>query len=106
MGLSQQAISQLEQRESIDPKLLEQVAKILKVPVGAIKGFNDEAAVNFISNTFHHSGLFNRYCTLNFNPLDKYVELVDKNEKLYAALLKEKDEKIALLERLAGEKKK
>jgi transcriptional regulator with XRE-family HTH domain len=106
LGLSQQAVSLLEQRETIDPELMDKISKILKVPVEAIKNFNEEAAVNFISNTFNHSGLFNRDCTLNFNPLDKYVELVEKNEKLYAALLKEKDEKIVLLERLAGEKKK
>jgi transcriptional regulator with XRE-family HTH domain len=106
LGLSQQAVSLLEQRETIDPELMDKISKILKVPVEAIKNFNEEAAVNFISNTFNHSGLFNRDCTLNFNPLDKYVELVEKNEKLYASLLKEKDEKIALLERLAGEKKK
>jgi transcriptional regulator with XRE-family HTH domain len=75
LGLSQQAVSQLEQREMIDPKLLEQVAKALKVPAEAIKSFNEEAANNFI-NTFHdHSG-FNYHCT--FNPLDKVVELYER----------------------------
>jgi len=106
LGLSQQSVSLLEQKETLDAELLDKISKVLKVPVEAIRNFNEEAAVNFISNTFNHSGLFNRDCTLNFNPLDKYVELVEKNEKLYTALLKEKDEKIALLERLAGEKKK
>lgn len=106
LGISQQSISLLETKETIDPETLEQIAKILKVPVDAIKSFDEEAAVNFISNTFNYSGLFNRDSTINFNPLDKYVELVEKNEKLYAALLKEKDEKIALLEKVLGEMKK
>ncbi len=52
LGISQQAISLLEQREKIDDKVLGDVAKILKVPVDAIKNFNEEAAVNIISNTF------------------------------------------------------
>ena len=36
---------------------------------------------------------------MNFNPVDKVVEL-------YERIIKEKDEKIALLERVLGEKKK
>jgi hypothetical protein len=31
---------------------------------------------------------------------------MEENKKLYTALLKEKDEKISLMERLLGEKKK
>jgi transcriptional regulator with XRE-family HTH domain len=98
LGLSQQAISQLEQRGVIDPKLLEQVAKILKVTPEAIRNFNEEAAFNFINNfndnSINHGPLNNYHCT--FNPLDKVVEL-------YERMLKEKDE---LIEKLAGEKKK
>jgi len=43
LGLSQQAISALEQKEAIDEKVLEDVSKILKVPVDAIRRFNEEA---------------------------------------------------------------
>jgi len=39
-----------------------------------------------------------------FNPLDKYVEQAEQIKKLYDALLKEKDEKIALLERMLEKK--
>lgn len=108
LGLSQQSISDLEKKETIDPETLELIAKTLKVPVEAIKTFNEEAANNYIStfndNSTNNGAIIGYHCT--FNPLDKYVEAVEKNEKLYSALLKEKDEKIALLEKLAGEKKK
>ena len=36
---TQRKISLLEQKETIDPEILEQVAKVLKVPVGSNKKF-------------------------------------------------------------------
>ncbi|WP_081147615.1 helix-turn-helix transcriptional regulator [Niastella vici] len=107
LGISQQSVSLLESKETIDPETLEQIAKTLKVPVEAIKSFNEEAAVNIIANTFQDESVayaYNYKCT--FNPLDKYIETVEKNEKLYEALLKSEREKIALLEKMLGEKKK
>jgi len=107
LGISQQSVSQLETKETIDPETLEQIAKTMKVPVDAIRNFNEESAIFNIQNNYDHSTpaySFNNYCT--FNPLDKYVEAVEKNEKLYAALLKEKDDKIALLEKFLTERKK
>lgn len=101
LGLSQQAISALEQKERIDDKILEDVAKILNVPVESIRGFNEEAAVNYI-NTFsdHSKGEFNYQCT--FNPLEKYVEAMEENKKLYERLLATEREKIALMEKMMG----
>jgi transcriptional regulator with XRE-family HTH domain len=107
LGISQQSVSLLETKETIDPETLEQIAKTLKVPVEAIKNFNEDAAVNIIANTFQDESVayaYNYKCT--FNPLDKYIETVEKNEKLYEALLKSEREKIALLEKMLGDKKK
>ena len=39
--------------KTIEPDLLEQVAKVLKVPVEAIKNFSEAAAINIISSTLH-----------------------------------------------------
>src|SRR6267378_3387442 len=79
---SQQRVSLLEQKEEIEDPILEEVAKVLKVPVEAIKNFDEEKAINIISNTFHHTnGLINYNPT--FNPLDKYIEQVEENKKLY-----------------------
>ena len=102
---NQRKVSLLEQKDVIEPELLEQVAKVLKVPVDAIKNFDETSAVNFISSTFHdNASIINTNCTLNINPIDKWMEALEENKKLYAALLKEKDEKIALLESLIKKK--
>lgn len=101
LGISQQAISALEQKEALDREMLEKVAKALKVSTESIKSFNEETAVNFF-NTFNDSsvnhGAFaahNFNCT--FNPLDKVIEL-------YEALLKSEREKNALLEKILDKK--
>ena len=98
LGLSQQAVSVLEQKEKIDDKILDDVAKVLKVPVEAIKNFNEEAALNIINNTFNDQAVLNGILyNPTFNPIDKVVEL-------YERMIKEKDEKIALLEKMLDKK--
>lgn len=100
LGISQQALSKLEQSEKLEEKRLQEVAKILGVPAKAIKNFNEERAITIISSTLHdQSGCVNHNPTFNFNPIDKIVELYD-------ALLKEKDEKIRLFENFLKETRK
>lgn len=99
LGLSQQAISALEQKEKIDEKILGDVAKVLKVPTEAIKNMTDDSAANFI-NTFNDSSvnnapLGNFQCT--FNPIDKLVEVFEENKRLYEKLLQAEKEKSELL---------
>lgn len=93
---NQKKISLLEQKEIVETDILEQVAKILKVPAEAIENFDEDQAVNIISNTFTS----NDASTLNavniqptFNPLDKMVEL-------YERMLEQQKEMIEKLERL------
>lgn len=106
LGITQQAVSQLEQKEALDKEILEKVANALKVPSDAIKNFNEDIAVNIVATTFNsHDNSFAHQCIFNINPLEKYIEQVDENKKLYEALLKSEREKIALLERLLNEKK-
>ncbi|MGM5630831.1 helix-turn-helix transcriptional regulator [Apibacter raozihei] len=90
LGVSQATVSDYEQKELLEDKILEKVSQALKVPVEAIKNMTDEATVNYI-NTFNDSanGNFNNYsCT--FNPLDKVVEL-------YERMLKDREELIEKL---------
>lgn len=95
---NQKKISALEQKEVIDDPLLQQVAAVLKVPVEAIKNFDEEQAVNIISNTFHdQSNGYNYYPTFNVNPIEKWLEALDENKKLYERMLKEKDDLIEKL---------
>jgi transcriptional regulator with XRE-family HTH domain len=103
---NQRKISVLEDKEVIEQTLLEQVAEALKVPVEAIKNFSEEATINIIANTFQDESsayTYNYKCV--FNPFDKWVETVDKNEKLYEALLKSEREKVAMLEKMLKERK-
>jgi transcriptional regulator with XRE-family HTH domain len=105
---NQQKVSYLEQKQEIDPSILEEVAKALKVSPDVIRNFNDDAVINVISNTFSshdNSTLHAVNFQPTFNPLEKLIEMIDENKKLYAALLKEKDEKVALLEKCLREKK-
>lgn len=101
MGLTQQAISQLEQKEALDPKQLEEIAKILKVSPDMIKYMTDDAANNFI-NTFNDNSGFNFQCT--FNPLDKYIEAMEANKALYERMLASEKEKSEMLQKIIDSK--
>lgn len=106
---TQKKISQLEAREKIEADILEQVAKILKVSPEAIQRFDEENALNIISNTFtsHDTSTLNAInhnCT--FNPLDKLVEAYEENKKLYERLIEAEKEKVAYLERIVINDKK
>lgn len=97
MGLTQQAVSQLEAKESIDREILEKVSKALGISVDAIKRFNEEMAINIFSNTFNdHAVNMNYQCT--FNPIEKWMEVVEENKKLYERLLQSEREKVHILE--------
>jgi transcriptional regulator with XRE-family HTH domain len=109
---NQQKISLLEQKEIIDDPLLEQVAVQLKVPAEAIKNFDEEAAVYNIQNNYEGSnagaigvsgGTQNYDCT--FNPLEKYIQAVEENKKLYERLLQAEKEKNTLLQSLLNNRK-
>ncbi len=102
---NQQKISLLEQKETIDPALLQQISAALKIPAEAIQNFDEEQAINIISNTFHDTqGLINYSPTFNNNPIDKLVQLHEEKIALYERMLKEKDEMMARLEKLIGKK--
>ncbi|MET3025918.1 helix-turn-helix transcriptional regulator [Flavobacterium sp. UW10123] len=96
---SQKKISILEQKELIENDILNQVAKILKVPVQAIENFDEDSVINIVTNTFSDFKdnavaspvAMNYNCT--FNPLDKMVEL-------YERMLEQQKEMIEKLEKL------
>jgi len=100
LGISQQAISKLEQSEEIEDTTLEKVANALGVTADAIKNYSDETVLNIISNTFTS----NDNSTINainiqptFNPLDKLMEALEANKELYERLLASEREKVELL---------
>lgn len=107
---SQKRVSLMEQKETIENNLLEQVAAIFKIPVEAIENLDEEQAVNIIANTFHT----NDNATVGiggnsgngdddnriFHPIDKLVQLHEEKITLYERMLKEKDDIIDRLEKL------
>lgn len=104
---NQKKISLLEQKETIEPAILQHVSKVLKVPVEAFQNFDEEQAVNIISNTFNdQSNGYNYYPTFNINPVEKWLEAMEENKKLYERMLKEKDDIIAILEHTISNLKK
>ncbi|HEY9008501.1 MAG TPA: helix-turn-helix domain-containing protein [Ohtaekwangia sp.] len=101
LGISQQAVSRLEQSEEIEETTLARIAKALNVTSELIKNFNEESVINNIQNVYDNAtGNNNNNYNCTFNPLDEYRNEVKENKKLYEALLKEKDEKIALLKKM------
>lgn len=103
---NQRRISVLEDKEVIETALLEQIAEVLKVPVDAIKSFNEDAAISIIANTITNndqSSVVNFQCS--FNPIEKWLEAIDENKRLYEALLKSEREKVVMLEKILENKK-
>ncbi len=97
---NQKRVSLLEAREVLEPDVLSQVAKALKVPEESIKSFDEEAAINIINSTFNsndNSTSIAYQSNFNFNPIDKVVELFEENKKLYERLLDSEREKVELL---------
>jgi len=107
---NQQKVSLLEQKEVIDEAILRQVSQILKIPVEAIRNFDEETVVNIVTNTFSDFKdnavaspiAMNYQCT--FNPIDKLVQLHEEKIALYERMVKEKDEMMARMERLLAGK--
>ena len=93
---SQQAVSDMENKALIGDEILERVAKVLRIPVEAIKNFNDEAAVNVIANTFNQSALLCNQPIIN--QIDKLIDIMGH-------LLKAEQEKNTLLQQILAEKK-
>ena len=99
LNVSQQTVSKIEQSETVEEQMLQQIAEILGVAPEAIKNFSEDAVFNIIGHTFKdnsvNNGAFNISCT--FNPLEKLVELFEEHKKLYERLLQSEREKIEML---------
>jgi hypothetical protein len=70
--------------------------------VEAFKNFDEQQAINIISNTFNDGSFLNtgHTPTFNVNPIDKLIQLHEEKIALYERMLKEKDEMMDRLEKL------
>jgi len=104
LGISQQAVSKIEQSAEVEDAALEKIASVLGVSAEAIKNYSDEAVIYNIQNNYEGSTLngspnyqHNYQCT--FNPIDKIVELYNEKVALLERLLQAEKEKIELLKK-------
>ncbi|WP_264537453.1 helix-turn-helix domain-containing protein [Flavobacterium sp. N1736] len=98
---NQKKISMLEAKDVIEDDMLRQISNILKIPVEAFQNFDEEQAINIISNTFDHcqqpaSVFYNS----TVNQIDQFVKLHEEKIALYERMLKEKEEMMQRLEKL------
>jgi transcriptional regulator with XRE-family HTH domain len=106
LGISQQAISKIEQSEHVEDLTLERIGKVLGFPADVIKNYNEEATINNIQNNYEGSNSnannvgVNHQCYFNDALVEENKRLLDEVKKLTDAWMKEKDERIALLERM------
>lgn len=102
---NQKKISLLEQKDKVEPALLQQISAVLKIPVEAFQNFDEEQAINIISNTFENCAQpASVFYNSTVNALDKLVQLHEEKIALYERMLKEKDEMMARLEQLLQKK--
>ena len=104
LGVSQQAVSNIENSENVDDDKLEQIAKALGVTAEGIKQFSEEAVFNIISNTYHNTSSDTSTLiasSLNYQPTFNTVE---KIVELYERLLQAEKDKVAYLEKLVNNK--
>ena len=96
LGISQQAVSKIEQSAEIEDDALEKIAKALGVNSDAIRNYSDEATINFIANTYNdNAASYGHY--YNFSPIEKIVTLYDEKVALLERLLASEREKVELL---------
>ena len=109
LGISQQAVSNIENSEKVDDVKLEEIAKALGVSKEAIENFSEERLIYNVQNNYEGSNkgassvsVSNFNCT--FNPLDKLVEAYEENKKLYERLVQAEKDKVSYLEQLLKNK--
>jgi transcriptional regulator with XRE-family HTH domain len=112
IGLSQQAISQIEQKSVIEEALLSKMAIALEVPVEVLEEMEDVSDVSFYveNNTFeakdnaqtvlHATDIYNNYCSLY-----EIQKVYKEKEALYEQRLKEKQNEIDFLKKLLEARK-
>ncbi len=95
LGLSQAEISSIENSDSIEEDLLNQIAATLNVTPEIIKGFDENLAIFNINNQIENSTITESSQGIHqvFNPLDEVVEL-------YERLLASEKEKLDLLKKI------
>lgn len=103
---NQKKISQLEDKESIEPDLLEQIAEALKVPAEAIRNFDEEKTIYNISCNFSDNAVNNNAINIqHINTAEKWIQTLEENKNLYERLLQAEKDKVEMLEKILNDRK-
>lgn len=95
-GISKQAVSKMEQSESIDDERLKEIAHALGVVPDGLKKFNEESILYCTANFYEGSHSVNTNINTIVNePVDKIIELYERRfqtlkEELIEALKNKK----------------
>ena len=87
LQITQQRLSQIEQSDEIDDRMLQSISEALETTTDAIRNFKEEYAINN----------FNNFAT-NGQSINYQIVMTDKLIEVYEKLLQEKDKKIKFLE--------
>ncbi|MEQ8470605.1 MAG: helix-turn-helix transcriptional regulator [Marinoscillum sp.] len=94
LGITQQAVSKIEQSETVEEEILDKIGYALGVSRKAIESFNEDALFMYIEKIENLSdnavGVMGPNYNCTFNPVEKIVEL-------YERLLASEREKVELL---------
>lgn len=92
MGISQTAMSEIENSEMLDDAIIIKIAHILNISPEIIKEFNEYSAFYSINNIIENSQLHDSAQGIHqvFSPIEKVVEL-------YERLLASEKEKVEIL---------
>jgi len=102
---NQKKISMLEQKDVIEYETLNQISHALRIPVEAFQNFDENQAINIISNTFENCQQpASIFYNSTVNQIDQLVKLHEEKIALYERMLKEKDEMMSKLEKLFKDK--
>ena len=97
----------------IDDKLMEEIARALKMLVEASRNFDEENAIYNISCSFSDNAVNNKAINIqHINPVEKRMEAIAENKRLgeenkqsYERLLQSVKEKNEMLQRMLDERK-
>jgi len=99
LGIAQQNVSKLENRDEIGDKLLEKVAKILGVRPEGIRNFKEGDLQEIITcmKTKEEKEMLINYSP-PFDPMEKIVDLYNEKVELLERLVKSEQEKVEILQ--------
>lgn len=93
-GCNQKKVSMMEQKEVLEPEIIEALSGIFNIPSEAIKTFDDKLAIKIFTNKYESNDVW------SFNPLESILKLHNEKTEVLERILSEKDEMIRRIEKL------